>query len=149
MRNKLILLCTIIPNSKYFLEKTLQTINKSFKTNNGKVFVLKATEGEDKLILTYNIIQNSEVKYRDVLKSTFQVHRKKDDNVLYTLNALNLAIIDQNGERDLSYKLNWSDYKNSLLVVRKDKDSDCDILHRISTILYEIVDLEKFDFTNE
>jgi|19_taG_2_1085344.scaffolds.fasta_scaffold20331_2 hypothetical protein len=141
-RNKLILLCTIIPNSKYFLEKTLRKIDENFKTNNGKVFVLKMTGEEDKLILTYNIIQEGQVKYRDILKSTFQVHRKKDNNVLYTLNALNMAIVEQCGKKDQSYKLDWTEYKNSLLIVRKDDDGN-EALHRVPTLLNEIIELEK------
>ena len=140
--SKLILLCTIIPNSKYFLEKTLKKINENFKTSNGKVFVLKANDGEDKLVLSYNIIQEGEVKYRDILKSTFQVHRKKDNNVLYTLNALNLAIIDQCGKKDSNFKLNWLEYRNSLLLIRKDEDGK-ETLHRVPTVLNEIVELDK------
>lgn len=141
-RERLILLCTIIPNSKYFLEKTLNKISENFKINNNKVFVLKSTGEEDKLILTYNIINDDNIKYRDVLKSTFQVHRKKDDNVLYTLNALNEVIIEQNGEKDSSYKIDWSSHRNSLLIVRKNED-DQEKLCKLPTILYEIIDLEQ------
>ena len=141
-REKLILLCTIIPNSKHFLDKILNKINDNFEINNNKVFVLKTSGEDDKLILTYNVIQDGNTKYRDVIKSTFQVHRKKNDNVLYTLNALNLAIVEQAGKRDTSYKLDWSKYQNSLLLVRK-SEAGGDELHRIPTLLNEIVDLTK------
>lgn len=133
-----LLLCTIINDSPYFLRNTLDRISSNFKINNNKIFVLKSqTNDETKLILTYNILKKCNPIYKDVLRSTFQVHRKKEFNVLYTLNSLNNIVKQKNdGKQDTNFKIDWSEYKNSLLIVRDDKE-----LHIMPTILYDIVDL--------
>ena len=54
-----------------------------------KIFVLISPEG-DKTMLTYNIdgpVHNLQ------LPNTILVHRKKQTNTLYTINALNVAIL--------------------------------------------------------
>jgi hypothetical protein len=45
------------------------------------------------------------------------VHRKKETNTLYTVNALN-EIIQRinNGVLDKTYQLEWHNYRNSLLL---------------------------------
>jgi hypothetical protein len=49
--------------------------------------------------------------------NTISVHRKKETNTLYTVNALN-EIIQRlnNGVLDKTYQLEWYNYQNSLLL---------------------------------
>jgi hypothetical protein len=45
------------------------------------------------------------------------VHRKKETNTMYTINAINELIKNlNNGILDKTYKIEWELYKNSLLV---------------------------------
>lgn len=130
-----ILLCTIIEHSKYYLEKTVDNITRNFEVVGGNIFVLKTKDNDNsKFILTYNVKNQPDLKYKDILKSTFQIHRKKDYNVLYTLNALNMVVVNENGEQNRDYVIDWENYKNSLLLVRNN-----DELHKIPTVLYEII----------
>tara|TARA_R110001632_G_scaffold213706_1_gene340119 strand:+ start:761 stop:961 length:201 start_codon:yes stop_codon:yes gene_type:complete len=45
------------------------------------------------------------------------VHRKKESNTIYTINALNRLIGDLNGgKEDKRYQVNWNDYRNSVIL---------------------------------
>jgi len=70
------------------------------------------------------------------LKNTINIHRKKSTNTLYTINALNEIIAQNNGSRDID----WSEYEKCLLLTQKDSE---DKLSIINTSLNNIVDLEK------
>jgi hypothetical protein len=64
------------------------------------------------------------------------IHRKKETNTLYTINALNEAIREDNGGvLDKSFSLDWTKYQNSLLLTN---DSGLNI---IKTKLYQIVNV--------
>ena len=53
-----------------------------------KIFVLKL-EPSKELVVSYNIIPNNEHRF---LPNTIMVHRKKETNTMYTINALNRLI---------------------------------------------------------
>jgi hypothetical protein len=113
----------------------VDNITRNFEVVGGNIFVLKTKDNDNsKFILTYNVKNQPDLKYKDILKSTFQIHRKKDYNVLYTLNALNMVVVNENGEQNRDYVIDWENYKNSLLLVRNN-----DELHKIPTVLYEII----------
>jgi hypothetical protein len=45
------------------------------------------------------------------------VHRKKETNTIYTINALNELIMSLNGGvLDKKFPINWEDYTNSILL---------------------------------
>jgi hypothetical protein len=73
--------------------------------------------------------------YKDTPSRTISVHRKKETNTLYTINAVNQAILDEVGVYDHSYDLNWNQYKNSLLL------TDDYGLRRVSTKLDSIKEI--------
>lgn len=132
-REETILLCTIVPESKLFLDKTLEKIKTYFKPQ--QIFILKTTSDEEKkYILTYNVPKSSNFKYKDLVKSTFQIHRKKEYNVLYTLNALNKIIGGESKEKNQEIQVEWEKYKNSIILIRNKND-----LHIVPTIIYDIV----------
>ena len=86
-------------------------------------------------MVTYNVLK-SEVS--GFLPNTILLHRKKETNTLYTINAVNHIIKDaNNGILDKSYRLQWDNYRNSILLTNKDG------LNIIHTRLKEIIDLEK------
>ena len=80
-----------------------------------KIFVLISPEG-DKTMLTYNI---DGPVYNLQLPNTILVHRKKQTNTLYTINALNEVIRYLNeGVLDTSYQVDWTKFRNSILLTR-------------------------------
>lgn len=77
------------------------------------IFVLEL-EGDDKYIITYNVIKSGNFSF---LRDTILIHRKKETNTLYTINALNNLICDlNNGHVDTSFPVHWGDYKNSIIL---------------------------------
>ena len=80
-----------------------------------KIFVLVALD-DDKTMLTYNI---DGPVYNLQLPNTILVHRKKQTNTLYTINALNEVIRYLNhGVLDTTYQVDWSKFRNCLLLTR-------------------------------
>jgi hypothetical protein len=48
---------------------------------------------------------------------TILVHRKKQSNTIYTINALNTIIKHKTGgQLDNTYQLDWDEYRNSILI---------------------------------
>ena len=112
LRNKLF--CTF--SSKEGLEKTLTTIKSEYTIMYGKIFVLES-ESSDEYLCTYNI-EVPETPTR-VLSNTILLHRKKETNTLYTINSLNMLIKQLNGGvLDTTYKINWPDYQNTVLLTQ-------------------------------
>lgn len=129
MQNKLF--CSFSTKDK--LEERLDEINRSYDILFGKIFVLE-TKDSSELLCTYNIeLQDSATK---VLPNTILLHRKKESNTLYTINALNIIIKAQNqGVLDSKYSINWVDYTNSVLLTQ---GTD---LKRLNTVIYKVVKL--------
>jgi hypothetical protein len=69
-------------------------------------------------------------------ENTILVHRKKDSNTLYTINALNELIKGlNNGIVDTRYPINWQHYKNTILLTQHDE------LKQLKTKIYKKVEL--------
>ena len=66
------------------------------------------------IFLTYNILKKD---YNGLLKNTISVHRKNKTNTIYTINALNKLIMDENeGVLDKHFVINWELYKDTLIL---------------------------------
>jgi len=122
---------------------TIDLIADSFEVVSGKVFVLQDESDRYKKILTYNIVKDQTV-FSDVIKNTISLHRKKEVNSLYTLNALNEVVMEQNdGQIDPQFSVDWEPHRNTLLVTYKDDETGDQILRRIETRLINIVNLDE------
>lgn len=123
------LFCTF--SSKEGLDDTLREINKEYTILYKKIFVLASQDSEE-FLCTYNIeIEGSQTK---ILPNTILLHRKKESNTLYTINALNTLIKQLNGGvLDTSFPINWQDYKNSVLLTQGDD------LKKMNTTIHKIV----------
>lgn len=94
---------------------------------------MENVEDINQLILTYNVV-NADL--RDILESTISVHRKKQTNTIYTINALNKLIMEKNnGILDKKFLVDWSELENTILVTAYGK------LKKISTQISEIIHL--------
>lgn len=106
------LLCTFTDTTH--LEDTVDTVVKAYDIIYSKIFILFDTNDENELMCTYNIDPGN--SYAEI-KATISLHRKKQTNTLYTINALNAAIMANNdGKLDKNYVLDWSAYKNCILL---------------------------------
>ena len=131
MTNKLF--CTF--TSVDTLEDTIQTIDRRYSILFGKIFVLESPQS-DELICTYNIDTNNIAP--SVMENTILVHRKKESNTLYTINALNTLIKSlNNGILDTKYAISWADYRNCILLTNGPS------LRKLDTSIFKIVDFNK------
>lgn len=113
MKTQLLITFTIEPKC----DSDLGTIKTGFTLFSKKIFVL-TLENSEELVISYNIIPSPSSKF---LPNTIMVHRKRETNTLYTINALNRLIQSLNGGiLDKNYMLNWDDYKNGVLLTSDD-----------------------------
>tara|TARA_B100000902_G_scaffold391413_1_gene442040 strand:- start:569 stop:958 length:390 start_codon:yes stop_codon:yes gene_type:complete len=125
------LLCTFC--SKRELDDSIELINLGASIVFDKIYVFENMEQPESLICTYNVektedfVQNSK---------TMAIHRKKETNTLYTINALNEAIRkDNNGVLDKKFSLDWPQYRNSLLLTNDQG------LNVVRTKLFKIINV--------
>ena len=116
------------------LEMVTNTIQSSYVILFDKIFVLESLE-DDKIMLTYNVDINNSSK-ESMVDNTILVHRKKQTNTLYTINALNELIKSlNNGVLDKTYAIEWENYRNCILLIQAEG------FNRINTKIKEIVNL--------
>lgn len=128
MTNKLFCTFSTLQN----LEETLEEILTSYTILYGKVFVLYIKE-TDEYVCTYNVDPDS---VDEILPNTILVHRKKESNTLYTINALNELIKSLNGGVvDTRYRIDWKHYRNSIMLTQKNE------LKLLKTKIYTIINL--------
>ena len=130
MNNRLY--CTFVPEEN--VNSTVDKIRESYSVLFNKIFVLESVDGE-KIMLTYNVdMGNSSGDF--LINNTILVHRKKQTNTLYTINALNELIKSlNNGYLDKSYTVNWNDYRNCILLIQTDG------FKRVDTKVKDIINL--------
>jgi hypothetical protein len=117
------------------VEETVATINRKYLILFGKIFILESPQS-DELICTYNIDTTN--MSAALMANTILLHRKKESNTLYTINALNTLIKSlNNGYLDKSYMVNWQEYKNSILL------TDGPNLRKLDTAIHKIIDFNK------
>lgn len=107
------LLCTF--TDKEVLQDVLQQIRENYKIVYNYIYILQNKTSLDELYITYNI----DVEFRPTkqLPNTILVHRKKQSNTLYTINALNQLIKEENGGvLDTSFSLDWEKFKNCIIL---------------------------------
>ena len=130
MNNRLY--CTFTTPNK--IEKITGDIQSSYVILFNKIFILESLDGE-KIMLTYNVdMGNSSTN--GIIDNTILVHRKKQTNTLYTINALNELIKSlNNGVLDKRFPIEWNDYKNCILLIQTEG------FNRIDTKIKEIINL--------
>jgi len=130
MANKLF--CTFTAPEE--LDDTLNTLTTKYTILYSKIFVLESLSTEE-YVCTYNI-DTFNMEQQSVLPNTILLHRKKESNTLYTINALNALIKSLNGGvLDTNYRITWLDYKNSILLIQNND------LNIIQTKIHKIINL--------
>ena len=115
MNNRLY--CTFTSSNE--LDELVDKIKKSYVILFNKIFVLESLDG-NKIMLTYNVDMGN-TNNEHLISNTILVHRKKQTNTLYTINALNELIKSlNNGYLDKSYSVNWNNYRNCILLVQSE-----------------------------
>jgi len=113
MNDKRQLLCTF--STVLSFKTTIEEIKKFYSVYNNRFFIFTNINVPKEVFVTYNIL--SEEKEFPKFQNTISIHRKKQTNTLYTLNAMNQIIKDENnGVFDKTYSVDWELYNNSLII---------------------------------
>jgi len=98
------------------IQEEVEFIVNNIEITNNLIFLLEEQENPAKKILTYNAIVKKGDPFNPRL-FTMRVHRKKQTNTLYTINALNKAVATQHdGQTGKHLKLDWEPYRNSIIL---------------------------------
>ena len=131
------LLCTF--TTKNILDDIIEIINECNDILYNKIYVFENTKDPSQLICTYNVEYDDDENHPEDIPNTISLHRKKQSNTLYTINALNEVIRElNNGVLDKRFPIPWNDYYNTLLLTN---DTG---LNRIPTKIHSIVDIKKW-----
>jgi len=114
------------------IENLIDDLSSSYDIMYNKMFVL-FVKSTNEYVITYNVDQGN---VNSIPVNTILVHRKKESNTLYTINALNDLIKKLNGGAvDPNFKINWQHYKNCILLTQHGE------VKQLNTKIYKIVDL--------
>ena len=103
-----------------------------------KIYVFQNEKDLDQLIVTYNVEYSED--FTPSFGDTISLHRKKNTNTLYTINALNEIIREKNqGVLDKTFPIEWSEFQNTLLLVNDEG------LTKIHTRIYSIVNVDTWE----
>jgi hypothetical protein len=129
MKNKLF--CSFTAHE--YLPETIASITSRYPILYSKLFILESPQTTEYLI-TYNV--DTEKPLTEIPDNTILLHRKKESNSLYTINALNTLIKElNNGMLDNQFKVNWNDYQNSILLTQGPD------LRILNTKIYKIINI--------
>lgn len=109
--NKMNKLFGTFANIENYKSITQQLLN-NFSIINNIIFVVGYELNN--VICTYNLDHNN-LKYLPI--NTVSIHRKKESNTLYTINALNTL----NGTNNKEIEVKWELYKNKFLLIQKEE----------------------------
>jgi hypothetical protein len=128
LNNKLF--CTFTSGEE--LDELVSELSTVYTIMYNKMFVL-FVKSTNEYVVTYNVDQNN---VSEIPENTILVHRKKETNTLYTINALNELIKKLNGGVvDMSYRVSWPHYRNSILLTQHNE------LKQLNTKVFKIIEL--------
>ena len=100
------------------------------------IYILQNKSNLDELYVTYNI--NTEFKPPQPLEDTILIHRKKESNTLYTINALNQLVREENGGvLDKTFVIDWQKFRNSIILTNTEGTK------RIQTRIFEVIEFNQ------
>ena len=114
------------------VDELISSLQKKYTIMYNKIFVLEV-KNNNEYVLTYNIEM---ANIASIPENTILVHRKKESNTLYTINALNELIKSLNGGVvDTRFQIDWQHYKNTILLTQQNE------LKQLRTKIHEIIEL--------
>lgn len=114
------------------LDSLINELQSQYSIMYNKMFVLHV-KSNNEYVVTYNVDQ---ANVSNIPPNTILVHRKKDSNTLYTINALNELIKRLNdGVVDPRFRVNWQHYRNTILLTQQNE------LKELKTKIHTIIEL--------
>lgn len=107
------LLCLFTLNTE--LQHSIDFILDRYEIINPNVFVLESKVRPEELFITFNVMKGSAPISSNW--KTILVHRKKQSNTIYTINALNEVVKSKTGgQTDNSFMIDWEEFRNCILI---------------------------------
>lgn len=105
------LLCTFTTLQE--LPSCIAKIHKTYQVDSvSNMKCYQYVESANNVICVYNTSTNT-----GRMSDTITINRKKETETLYSINALNTLICElNNGVLDKSFRVDWSQYKNKLML---------------------------------
>lgn len=114
------------------MDELIGSLSSNYEIMYNKMFVL-FVKSTNEYVVTYNVEQGN---INSIPENTILVHRKKESNTLYTINALNDLIRKlNNGSIDPSYRIDWLHYRNCILLTQHGE------IKQLNTKIHKIVEL--------
>ena len=114
------------------LDNLVEDISSNYEIIFNKIFVLYI-QSNNEYACTYNV---NTANLTEIPSGTILVHRKKESNTLYTINALNELIKKLNGGVvDTKFPIDWQHYRNCILLTQHNE------LNQLNTKIYKIIEL--------
>jgi len=128
LNNKLF--CTFVRLEE--IDTKVEELSSTYSIMYNKMFILHI-KSNNEYVITYNVDQGN---VNEIPENTILVHRKKDTNTLYTINALNELIKKLNGGVvDTKFPINWKHYRNCILLTQHNE------LKQLNTKIHQIIEL--------
>jgi hypothetical protein len=128
------LLCTF--STKQDLDKHIEIIKSNYTLAYNYIYILQNKNIPNELFVTYNVVVENQQPNLEM--KTILVHRKKQSNTLYTINALNNVIMEATGgQLDNKFEVDWEQYRNCILVTNTEG------VKKIYTRVFDVIDLNK------
>ena len=130
------LLCTFTKRNRLY--DTIGLIIECHDIVFNKIYVFSNLNDSSQLMCTYNV--EFDDSYQDGIMDTISLHRKKQTNTLYTINALNEVIRSKNnGVLDKKFQVDWTEFQNSLILTNETG------LNIIPTKIHQIVNVKEYN----
>tara|TARA_B100001113_G_scaffold85982_1_gene68588 strand:- start:43 stop:504 length:462 start_codon:yes stop_codon:yes gene_type:complete len=114
------------------LDALVEQLSSKYIIMYNKMFALQV-KSNNEYVVTYNVDQGN---INDIPENTILVHRKKESNTLYTINALNELIKKlNNGVVDTKFPINWQHYRNCILLTQHNE------IKQLNTKIHKIIEL--------
>jgi len=128
------LVCTFATQNQ--LLTTMRSILSSFDIMYNRVYIFENVEDRNDVLYTYNI--RGVKQGQRFLPNTISIHRKKQSNTFYTINALNNLIQEiNNGVLDKEYAVEWDNYRDMAIIINDD------MLKKIKLRMKEVFHLDR------
>ena len=118
MNRSIILASFVFPER---LETFLNYLQKRFKLDRERIFIYDNIDDPIKKIVTYKVFlkDGKKIDLKSIFPRTIIIHKKGE--CLYTINALNRLIEEENGLESgnvdhRNYELDWEKYQNKLVL---------------------------------
>ena len=132
MNTQLLCLFTTRPE----LDRSIDFILSSYALTNPNVFILESKVRPEELFITFNVEKGS-APINSAWK-TILVHRKKQSNTIYTINALNEVVKSKTGGQvDNSFIIDWEEFHSCILTTSNTG------YKKIPTKIFKTLNLEK------